>query len=328
MGFDLAPIIDAIQPMANAAIPSVVGGLMTALFLRGNTSASEFEKIKAGKFNEALDELLKSGKMSYMELYKCKNFLAVAKKADEIYGEMKNTENDIDNDQQNYNYEESKEYDFDWFIRFFDAAGSVSNDKMQKFWARILAGEVQQPGSFSLRTVETLYNMTHKEAALFQKAASIMLMEYDGSKFIYRSEYSDFEASETEINEKYGLGAQEFAILEECGLLSSLKQESYATVVEESTGVYNDNIILVFQVKKDAESLEGIESTLEYNCYMLTQTALQLLSIVQAEPDNNYIIDLGSYLKKRNPGFLITAHRIISIEDNRIACNINEDLLA
>ena len=323
MSFDLIPIIDAIRPMANTAISSIVGVLMTALFLRGNTNTSEFEKFKAGKFNEALDELLKSGKMSYMELYKCKNFLVIAKKAEEICSETKIAEINANNNQRRNNYEEPSAYDFDWFVRFFDAAGNVSNDKMQQLWARILAGEVQQPGTFSLRTIETLYNMTHSEATLFQTIASIILMEYDGSKFIYRSEYSDFEASDAEINGKYGFGAQEFAILEECGLLSSLRQESYATVINESIGIYNDNIILMFQVKSDIEGKEPFQ----YSCYMLTQTALQLLSIVQAEPNDKYIIDLGVYLKKRNPGFLITAHKILSIKSNEVSYDVSKDLL-
>lgn len=327
MAFDLLPIIEAIAPMANAAIPSVVGGLMTALFLRGNTKASEFEKIKIGKFNEALDDLLKSGKISYFELYKCKNFLDVAKKADEMHSEILAAQEDTESDQQGSPDAEPMMFDFDWFIRFFDSAGSVSNEEMQLLWARILAGEVHSPGSFSLRALETLHNMTQTEAVLFQRATSLMLMEYDGSMFIYRSDYQDFEASDIELNEKYGLGANEFATLEECGLLSSIKQDSYATLVEESTGIYSENIVLVIQAKPKGKTAKKSEPLLEYNCYMFTQAAQQLISIVCAEPDDNYIIDLGLGLRKRYPDFLISAYRINSVEGNKITCDASLDLL-
>lgn len=53
----------------------IAGSLFTAIFLRKNTATQEFEKIKAGKFQEVADELLESGKMTYTEFYKANNFL-------------------------------------------------------------------------------------------------------------------------------------------------------------------------------------------------------------------------------------------------------------
>ena len=63
-------------------IQGVVSAVLTTLFLRKNTNISEFEKMKAGKYSEALDDLLENGKITYFELYKCQNFLKIAKIAD------------------------------------------------------------------------------------------------------------------------------------------------------------------------------------------------------------------------------------------------------
>jgi hypothetical protein len=79
---DLIPYLQPIATFSTGAISSVVSSLLTAFFLRRDTHITEFEKIKSRKFAEVLNELLVSGKMTYMELYKCKNFLSIAKFAD------------------------------------------------------------------------------------------------------------------------------------------------------------------------------------------------------------------------------------------------------
>lgn len=39
---------------------------------------------------------------------------------------------------------------------------------MQDLWGRVLAGEVAQPGKYSLRSLETLRNLTQREAEAFR----------------------------------------------------------------------------------------------------------------------------------------------------------------
>ena len=60
--------------------------------------------------------------------------------------------------------------DTDWLYRWRDAAGSVSSDKLQQLWAKILAGEVVQPGSYSLRTLDLLRNFSKADAELTSRA--------------------------------------------------------------------------------------------------------------------------------------------------------------
>ncbi|MDI3288057.1 DUF2806 domain-containing protein [Polyangium sp. 15x6] len=62
--------------------------------------------------------------------------------------------------------------DPDWTARFFDDVKDVSNEDMQKLWGKLLAGEIVQPGRFSLRTLEVLRNLTSAEAQLFQRYLS------------------------------------------------------------------------------------------------------------------------------------------------------------
>ena len=276
------------------ALSTVVGALLTTLFLRGNTAKQEFEKIRASKFEEAADILLKNGKMSYYEYYKCKNFISIAKLADEANIWDKQTADD----------KKKPGFDFDWFMRFFDSAGNVSDINMQQLWARILAGEICNQGSFSLRAIETLKNMSREEAILFQKIAHLVLTEKNGLKFIMCMS-NDLAQ---DINEKYGIGKNEFILLEECGLLSSIRDDNRVILNESLPGIWNGNIIIIFRYKQT----DGVLNSYKYSCYTLTRTAEQLLSIVDAEPYDSYILDVAKELSKKYSGnLLVTAHRII-----------------
>lgn len=58
----------------------------------------------------------------------------------------------------------SNKIDDDWLFRWRDYAGDVSSESMQSLWGRVLAGEVKSPGSFSLRTLEFMRNLSQEEA--------------------------------------------------------------------------------------------------------------------------------------------------------------------
>ena len=64
--------------------------------------------------------------------------------------------------------------DADWTARFFNIASDVSDEQMQTLWGKILAGETAIPGTYSLRTLEVLRNITKSEAELFAQACSLV----------------------------------------------------------------------------------------------------------------------------------------------------------
>ena len=54
--------------------------------------------------------------------------------------------------------------DDDWLFRWRDSASTVSAEELQTLWGRVLAREIKSPGSFSLRTLEFLKNLSREEA--------------------------------------------------------------------------------------------------------------------------------------------------------------------
>ena len=59
------------------------------------------------------------------------------------------------------------EINVDWRANFFDKCRIAHDDKMQILWAKILAGEANEPGTYSKRTVNFVADMDKREAELF-----------------------------------------------------------------------------------------------------------------------------------------------------------------
>ncbi|WP_306522229.1 TIGR03899 family protein [Rheinheimera sp.] len=67
----------------------------------------------------------------------------------------------------------AQDVDPDWFQAYCELVLDISSQSMQKLWAKILAGEISNPGSFSLKTLHLLKQMGYKDAIALQLAASL-----------------------------------------------------------------------------------------------------------------------------------------------------------
>ena len=72
--------VSTLAPIAQAVAGTVVGAMLLRKKTGVETGTIEFEKIKAGKFSEAVDILLESGKITYTEFFKMKNYSDIARK--------------------------------------------------------------------------------------------------------------------------------------------------------------------------------------------------------------------------------------------------------
>jgi uncharacterized repeat protein (TIGR03899 family) len=92
-----------------------------------------------------------------LELQKASNLKAVLN----IALNVSITESDSDN------------LDPDWFFAFSSLAEEIYSPAMQELWGKIFAVEISRPGSFSLRSLQLLKSLTHRDAKVFAKAVSI-----------------------------------------------------------------------------------------------------------------------------------------------------------
>lgn len=195
--------------------------------------------------------------------------------------------------------------DVDWVTRFFDSVADVSTEDMQIIWGRILAGEVKSPGSFSLRTLEAVKNLSRKEAEIFSKLASIVVF-YKNTSFV---------TSNNELLNKYGISYMEIMILDECGLINSSGTLTLNNNVSNNDKfeIYNDNRLSFIKGK------EREEYNVSIGLHTLTNVGQELYGIVEHEPNNEYFIDFMEEIEKINKGkVLINVHAINEIKDNTI----------
>ena len=275
----------------------IVGAIFAAIFLRKNTKDVEFEKLKAGKFREVADRLLASGYMTYTEFYKAANFLHVAELADQVFKQ----------DYQN-KADENQKYDFDWYMRFYDIVGNISDEEMQAIWARILAGEIHRKGTYSLQLLDILKNFIQKQAELFNRVCSHCFISGDNVYIPNDNEYLQF------ANITY----QDILDLDALGLINSSGTTSLSVKVQPDRPALFGNDMLRMVIEYNGQG----NATQEFSFlqFPFTSAGRELITLIGkhgSEKDFLYFVKL---LIKKNPigaSFVITPKRVV-VKDNSI----------
>ena len=286
-------------PAMQTAVSAIVGGLITAIFLRHNTETEEFAKIKMGLFKQVIDDLLKNGRMTYSEYFKTKNLLSIARKADEYNSSMPHTD-------------DKRTYDFDWFMRFYEAVGNVSDEEMQNLWAKILAGEVSRPSSYSLRTLEIMRNISKAEAKLFRKIYSCSFKNGDS---YYLPRYVNYL-------KRFDITYDCILELEEIGLInadSSIKLDINVDI--EPRALYsNDSIVITIK------SNDRMSNVIKIDQFPFTRVGTEIASLMACAIHDQSLLSLARELRDI-PGFDVAVYEILSRENGNIIignCNLIE----
>ena len=118
--------------------------------------------------------------------------------------------------------------DSDWIARFFRIAEDITTEQMQALWGKVLAGEVKRPGSFSLRTLDVLKNISQKEADIFVRLARIAVQ--DGSILFI----PDID-NESFLEKRFGIRSIDLILLREIGLIGPSDMFLSLATVKEAT---------------------------------------------------------------------------------------------
>ncbi|QIL91392.1 DUF2806 domain-containing protein [Microbulbifer sp. SH-1] len=182
------------------------------------------------------------------------------------------------------------ELDDDWLYSWRDYAGRVSVDELQDMWGRILAGEVKQPGSYSLRTLEFLKGLSRQEAVLISSAAKFVV----GGR-IYRKK--------DEFLEREGIQFAHLMLLQDIGVLSGVEAIGLNTTYQSSR---EDRFFrpLVAANKALLVEHENASKVLKSEVYLLTQVGLEILKIASFHVDEGYLMSVAQDFVKQ--GYTVT----------------------
>ncbi len=176
----------------------------------------------------------------------------------------------------------SESPDDDWITRFFKSAQDVSSEEMQTLWGRILAGEIRQPGTYSLRTLDFVRNMTKSEAELLQRIGKYALVWNTGAFIAVQNK----EWLSTNCNIQQGV---QFALAEvDLMYPTDLSVRTFRDQnVSREDFFFGDHSLIVERGEISSEILLPI--------WKFTHVGAELLPLVPNQFDDAYLEQLGLF---------------------------------
>ena len=199
-----------------------------------------------------------------------------------------------------------KPVDEDWLTRFFHIVEDINSEEIQIVWSKILAGEIMQPGRFSLRTIETIRNVSKDEAEMFQNIIPIVM----------KSVNNLFITNDESILKKNGINYGMILRLSECGLINSNSLLSFEFKVtnHDAAQIFNNNTLIKILGK------ESIIYNFSLGIYTLTKAGEELYSILNKTYSKEYIYDLAEKIYIDNKDNVIVSIHVTTtiLNDGRI----------
>lgn len=189
----------------------------------------------------------------------------------------------------------------DWINSFESEAAQKSSAEMQELFGSILAGEIERPGSFSVRAVKILGQMDAGPAKLFQKLCSMTIsLEVQGHFLDARVASLGGNAASNGLA-KYGLSFDSLNTLQEYGLVIS----DFNSYMDYRPAIAHDNAVaigfthagalraLVPKVERSASSEFRVHGV------MLTKAGRELLRVVPVLPEPTFTADLMAFFESQ-----------------------------
>lgn len=194
--------------------------------------------------------------------------------------------------------------DQDWFHAFIDLAENIYSPVMQELWSKILAVEISRPGSFSIRSLETLRLLTQRDAALFANACKLASKRQGDmvprliTGFYQRRTLSSWFGSRPSapINlAQHGLSFPALLALIDLGLIVANEIESAEFPVSTAVQFRCGEKIFTLQAKRN-----GV--VLAY--YKYTSVGAELFKLAKRHEQQSYLTELNN---KLSPAFIINS---------------------
>lgn len=179
--------------------------------------------------------------------------------------------------------------DEDWTTRFFKIAEEVSNEEMQALWGKILAGEIKQPKTYSLRTLELIRNLSKKEADIFMKVANFAINS-NGKNYLFKGN------DDNVMNEKYNISYTDIALLTEVGIIQTgdyVNHQLLQQTTERQKIFVAGNIILLANIKANTP-------TIKMPVNVFSNSGNELLKLINTTPPIDYLTYFANSIKNEN----------------------------
>ncbi|ELY5216511.1 DUF2806 domain-containing protein [Vibrio cholerae] len=190
--------------------------------------------------------------------------------------------------ENNYTEASDEDIDPDWFIRWRDSVEKISSEDLQRLWAKALAGELVSPGTYSLRTLEFIKNISKVEANEISRLAPYSI---GGTVF------------KVKAIEDVGLTFNYLLEMEDLGIMSGVKggglQIQLSSRIPDAyeQALFHDNKILLI-------THEDVNKIAKFSCYKVTGLGCEVLKLGVFPMIPEYLEQVGAQAKQQ--GFKVT----------------------
>ncbi len=160
-----------------------------------------------------------------------------------------NQEQSADSTNQDTNGGEEKIINDDWLNNFETEARQKSTEEMQIRFGRVLAGEIRQPGSYSIKAIKLFGEIDQNTAILFKKFCSVCVVigvfGIPNSEQVFDARVLSLGGSlGSNALSKYGLDLDQLNILNEYSLITSsdISLHDYNLI-----SLYDYNLCIVYE---------------------------------------------------------------------------------
>lgn len=175
----------------------------------------------------------------------------------------------------------------DWINRFFSAAEDVSSEQMQELWGRILSGEIKKPGSYSLKTLDFVRNLTKDDAATLEQISKLAIF-FQGVAILPNYD-AEWLRTEKGLYPGHHFAASELGAMYPTDLNYRVFQDP---TVNQAVFVSGELVLIV-----DRGSVTG---EIQLPVWKFTRIGQEILQLIPPVGDEAHLTQLGRFFVSRN----------------------------
>ena len=196
------------------------------------------------------------------------------------------------------------EPDYELYSRIFGDVADVSTDEKRIIYAKILAGEIKQPGSTSFKALSILRDLDQSTARIFRQLCSLS-MSFRVSGRIFDARVASLGGNPGNNSlEPYGLSFDSLTILNEFGLVINSfnsRHNAYGLAIVRET----NQPMIPFHYQGGYWSFvpqDGFNTNEEFRVQgvAMTKAGKELAHVVDIESNEDYTLALQRYFVSQN----------------------------
>lgn len=170
-----------------------------------------------------------------------------------------------------------------WKSIWVNGVKDVDDEDLIEYWSKILAGEIAQPKSFSLRTLNLVKLMDKQDVEFFTNICRFHIKVPEPELLIYLRQRGYNHFYDVEFYERHGTTYQSMVHLQSIGLITINKSDSVHVKLADNTSsirYFNQEIEIDFSYDANQINIGNV---------VLTACGKELINICGAKPLDDFI---------------------------------------